>query len=126
MESIPFFGITILLFFLAMKYLEMIDGDRKRKYELEKLRIEKSQRFIAAPMAINLLKEIKENKIETNEENKNILISNLNLMIVNFESNQPDYAQLKDARNKLVYLLKNGNLVTELVIKIEQLLNVLQ
>lgn len=91
-----------------------------------KNKIEKTQRFIAAPLAINLLKEIKENKIEVNDDNRNILISNLNLMIVNFESGQPDYTQLKEARNKLKDVLEMGNLATEIAIRLEQLLSVFQ
>lgn len=126
MEHIPFFGIAILVFYIFMRWLNIVESDKQRKFELEKLKIEKSQRFIAEPLAVSLLKEIKENKIEMSDDNKDILVNNLNIMIINFESNQPNYEQLKEARSKLNDLLKTGNLVTDLAIKIEQLLNVFQ
>lgn len=36
MDNIPVLGLAILLFYIAMRWLNIVDGDKQRKIELEK------------------------------------------------------------------------------------------
>lgn len=125
METIPVMGIAILVFFIVINIIRYFENSSQRKYEfrMEKLRL--SNRFVVAPFICYLLNDL-HNITDIDSKTMNRLVMILESLQGNYINENQNLIQLNDDKNSLKEILENGNLATDVALKIKQLLDIMQ
>ena len=125
MENIPFMGIVVLLYFIVINIIKYFENEAERKHEfrMEKLRL--SNKYIVVPFISSLLSEL-HNITDIDAETMKRLVMILESLQGNYINEKQNLNQLNDDKNSLKGILENGNLATDIALKIKQLLDIMQ
>lgn len=125
MENIPVMGIVILLYFIVINIIKYFENDAQRKHEfrMEKLRL--SNKYIVVPFISSLQSDL-HNITDIDGETMKRLVMILESLQGNYSNEKQNLNQLNDDKNGLKDILENGNLATDIALKIKQLLDIMQ
>lgn len=126
MENLPVMGIVILVYFIAIHYIRYLENNAQRKHELDIEKLRLSNKFVVAPFISYLLSDLLNDTSDQDNENVNRLIGVLKSMLLNYSGDNQDLVQLNNDKNNLKEILENGNLATDIVLKVKQLLDFMQ
>lgn len=124
MSSVVLIVLITYTFFFSIQWLRKRDADKQREFELKITELKLQQRFMVAPLVINLCNDIQKDE-NISDNDREYIEENLQLMIVNIINDNPKEEDLKRAGEGLRGVLEKGNLTTELVLRIKQVLDVL-
>ena len=118
MENIPVMGIVILVFFIVVDIIRHRENNAQREHEfrMEKLRL--SNKYIVVPFISSLLSDL-HNITNLDSETMNRLVMILESLQGNYSNANQNLIQLNDDKNSLKDILENGNLATDVALKIK-------
>lgn len=108
---------------LLVVIYNIVDNQNQRKFELEKLKITTSKRYVVVPMALNLINELTNNTSQISSETSARLIETLNKIIGIIQSDTNDQDQLNGPLRDLSDILNTANVGADITLKLQQIID---